>query len=68
MGSFGSRELPFLPAALTPRSLPPGCSQDLPIPVRNLVGRQALSLKFSSDVREATLPTLRSFVVARNTP
>jgi hypothetical protein len=53
---------------LTPQPLPPGAWQDLTIPLRNLAGRHALYLKFSSEDRDATLPALRSFVFTRHTP
>jgi hypothetical protein len=45
-----------------------GCWREITIPVRNVSGRHALYLRFSSEVADATVAELRSFVFTRDTP
>ncbi|HLP09152.1 MAG TPA: family 43 glycosylhydrolase [Opitutaceae bacterium] len=45
-----------------------GWWRELTIPVRNLDGRNALYLRFTSDTPNATVADLRSFVFTRDTP
>lgn len=45
-----------------------GWWRELTIPVRNLVGRHAVYLRFTSETPDATVADLRSFVFTRDTP